>query len=430
MLMRVAKKAIVWSITLEAKLIIRRFRPRIVAVTGSVGKTSTKDAIYALYSAHWHTRKSEKSFNSEVGVPLTIIGTNNAWRNPLGWLKNIVKGVLVLTLRHEYPAWLILEIGADRPGDIRSTARWLSIDVVVFTRLPDVPVHVEYFPSPEAVAEEKLSLLQGLTPGGTIVYNLDDTTISQGLLADAHRKISFGFSADADVSLVDMELVSEGDIPQGISFHVHHGKETAKVFLTQSLGKQHVYPALAALACGLAQGLTLAQGVKALKNFTPPPGRMRIISGVKNTWVIDDTYNSSPVALQEALLVLGSLSSKGKRIAVLADMMELGSYSVDAHRFAGVQAAQVCDILVTVGIRARGMAQAAAKAGLSKKKIFEYDSSREAGKAVEQMLNPGDIVLVKGSQSMRMERVVEEIMTEPERKNELLVRQDSEWERR
>src|SRR3990167_8511888 len=153
------KKAVVYVITLEARAILRKYKPKIVAVTGSVGKTSTKDAIYAVLQKGAHVRKSEKSFNSEVGLPLTILGAPNAWSNPLRWLQNIIDGLFMLVFNAQYPEWLILEVGADRPGDITSLSKWLPVDIAVITLLPEMPVHVEFFDSPEAVIEEKASLL-------------------------------------------------------------------------------------------------------------------------------------------------------------------------------------------------------------------------------------------------------------------------------
>src|SRR5438045_1804143 len=125
------RKLVILLLTIEAKAVIRRRKPSVVAVTGSVGKTSTKDAIYAVLSGRTHARKSEKSFNSEIGVPLTILGRPNAWNNPLGWTQNLFDGLLLIILRTRYPEWLVLEIGVDRPGDIRSIAEWLPMDIAV-----------------------------------------------------------------------------------------------------------------------------------------------------------------------------------------------------------------------------------------------------------------------------------------------------------
>src|SRR3989338_617386 len=120
------KKIISKLLEIEARLVLRKYKPRIIGITGSVGKTSTKDAVFAAISSHFHARKSEKSFNSDIGIPLTIIGLQNAWSNPLKWMANIISGLSVILFRGDYPKWLILEIGADRPGDISRVAKWLK----------------------------------------------------------------------------------------------------------------------------------------------------------------------------------------------------------------------------------------------------------------------------------------------------------------
>ena len=162
------KKVVVWVLTREARAVLRKYNPKVVAVTGSVGKTSTKDAIFAVLATRYHVRKSEKSFNSEVGLPLTILGLENAWGNPLKWLQNMFDGLLLILFSAQYPEWLVLEVGADRPGDISSLRRWLRTEVVVITRLPEVPVHVEFFGSAQEVIEEKASLIDTLRPGGAL----------------------------------------------------------------------------------------------------------------------------------------------------------------------------------------------------------------------------------------------------------------------
>ena len=141
--MEILKRAIVLVLTWESRLVILRHKPHIIAVIGSVGKTTTKDAIFAAVSSRLHARKSAKSYNSEIGVPLTILGIENAWHNPVLWLWNIVHSLKLLFGMTTYPAWLVLEIGADRPGDIRKVARWLRPDIVVLTGVSEIPVHVE-----------------------------------------------------------------------------------------------------------------------------------------------------------------------------------------------------------------------------------------------------------------------------------------------
>jgi len=154
------KAIIVSIITLEAKLILKKHKPKVIAIIGSVGKTTTKDAIYTAIVPSLHVRKSQKTLNTDVGIPLTIMGCESGWLNPLTWLKNIFQGIYVLLLETNYPDWLIIEVGADRPGDISGIARWLKPDTIVVTRFPDVPAHVEYFASPEELIKEKCSIIE------------------------------------------------------------------------------------------------------------------------------------------------------------------------------------------------------------------------------------------------------------------------------
>lgn len=432
------RKAVVAILILEAQLVVRKYKPRIVAVTGSVGKTSTKDAIFAVLADNQHVRKSDKSFNSEIGLPLTILGCPNAWNNPLRWLQNIFDGFLLLVLPSRYPAWLVLEVGADRPGDISGVAKWLPVDVAVITRLPEVPVHVEFFDSPEEVVEEKAALIQAVKPGGTVVLYADDARAQMLRRRAEARSLqvrTFGFTAadvqGSDFTFVD-ETVSCGARPIGMSMRITMDGGSAPYVATGVLGAHSLLPMLAAVAVGGALGKGLAELVASLGQYEPPPGRMHLLPGIKDTLIIDDTYNSSPAATAAALDTVLALKAhmNGRQILVLADMLELGRHSVDEHRKIGAQAAKIADVLVTVGFRARDIAGAALDNGLPDGSIFQYEDASKAGDELAAMLMPCDSVLVKGSQSMRMEKTVEHLMRDPERAGELLVRQDVDWKKK
>lgn len=421
------KHIIVAIITLEARILIARKRPKIIGITGSVGKTSTKDAVYTVLAHRVRVRKSEKSFNSEIGVPLTILGLPNAWNNPARWVKNIVEGLFIALFTHDYPEWLVLEIGVDRPGDIARLTTWIKPDIVILTRLPDVPVHVEFFSSPEAVIAEKRKLVDALKPEGVLIFNNDDERVVG--VKNEIRQQSIGFSryslspftASADT------VVYENGRPVGFEFTLTHGTEAAIVRVLGSLGVQHAYSYAAAVATGSVFGMSIEECAAVLRTHMPPAGRMRVIPGIKGSIILDDTYNASPVAMERAIQTLKEVRTVGHKIAVLGDMMELGQYSVREHEKTGAQVAEVADILVTVGIRARGIAEGALEHGMPESKIYQYEDARRAGKELEAILGEDDIVLVKGSQSIRGERAVEEIMEEPQKASELLVRQDPMW---
>lgn len=429
------KWMIVLLLTLEAKAVLKKYKPKIVAITGSVGKTSTKDAVFAVLSRKYHVRKSEKSFNSEVGLPLTILGAPNAWNNPLRWFMNLFDGIILLVTRAKYPEWLVLEVGADRPGDISGLRSWLATDIVVITHLPDMPVHVEFFDSPEAVAQEKASLIDTMRPGGTLILYGDDKRTSElvhRLPAPDARILMYGFAKEDDVHAEDSVLVNAQDAegwPVGMRTKLVVQDESVEVEMLGALGGHALLPCIAAAAVGHALEVPLIDIAAGVEAYAPPPGRMRLLPGLKQTLLIDDTYNASPAATRAALETLGAMRPK-RAIAVLGDMLELGRHSVDEHRKIGVLAAQQVDLLVTIGFRARDTAQAALDNGLKDEQILQYEDSTKAGKELKNIIKEGDCILIKGSQSMRMERTVEELMAEPERANELLVRQDVEWKKR
>lgn len=432
--MNFLKSLVVYLLRAEAKAVLRKYTPKVVAVTGSVGKTSTKDAVAAVVGARYSIRASQKSFNSEVGLPLTILGLENAWRNPLAWAQNLLDGLALIFTAAKYPEWLVLEAGADRPGDISSLAHWLATDVAIITRLPEVPVHVEFFASAEAVVEEKASLIDTLRPGGTLLLYADDPrtlALTRRLPAPEARILTFGMSPKADVRAEGAEVVADSaGRPIGMRATIVCGDTSVLVEVAGALGTHALVPAVAGAAVGFALGLTTEEIAEGLAHYKAPPGRMRVLAGVKDTVLIDDTYNSSPAAVEAALETLSQLKPAGRTIAVLGDMMELGRMSVAEHRKVGEKAAKACDILVTVGFRARDMAQGALDNGMKDKNILQYEDARKCGQELQNMLREGDCVVVKGSQSMRMERVVEELMLEPERAEELLVRQDPEWRKR
>ncbi len=421
------KNFVVAVLTYEAKVTLRRHKPFIIAVTGSVGKTSTKDAIFSVLKNHRQTRKSEKSFNSEIGVPLSVLGLPNAWGNPFLWMKNFIDGAVVMWGSHNYPEVLVLECGVDRPGDMAALASWLKPDIIVMTRLPDVPVHVEYFGTPEAVVAEKLELLKALKPDGVFIYNHDDTKLQE--VAGDVRQSAVGFSRYVPSHFTSShdEVIYHDDQPVGSSFSVTHLHETVVVKMMGSVGVQNAYIAAAAAAVADQFAIPLQAVAEAFALYLGPPGRMRMLPGIKGSLIIDDTYNSSPIAVESALQSLRELRSATRKIAVLGDMLELGQYSSRAHEQAGEQAAAVVDVLFTVGVRSRKTAEAALEHGLHEKYIFQYDDAARAGRELQAYLKPGDIVLIKGSQGVRAERIVEEVMAHPEQAVTLLVRQDSTW---
>lgn len=424
------KKIIVTILVFESKILLKRHKPFIVAITGSVGKTSMKDAIYTILKNHYPTRKSEKSFNSDIGVPLTVLGLPNAWNNPFLWLKNIIDGFFIAVLSKEYPKYLILETGIDRPGDMTKLTSWMKPNIVVLTRLPDVPVHVEYFSEPQAVIDEKMKLVYALKPDGVVVYNHDDQIIQRELQNVRHKAIGFSRYLSSQFTASDDQIFYHDDMPAGLSFDINNLEQKENVKIFGVLGGQHVYTYSGAIAVASLCGVPLNDAVKGLLDHVSPPGRMRIIKGIKGSVLIDDTYNSSPTAVEQALITLKEIKYAKRKIAVLGDMLELGRFSPREHERIGELVPECADVLLTIGVRARKIAESALEHGLNEKYILQYDDVVKAGRELQNLIKNGDVILIKASQGIRAEKIVEEVMLEPEKATELLVRQDSAWQNR
>lgn len=412
-------------LALLARAIVRKYRPQIVMVTGSVGKTSTKDAVAAALGERAFLRASEKSYNSEFGVPLTVIGAKNPWGRALGWMGVLKEAIALIVLPNHYPKLLVLEVGADRPGDLAGILRIATPDAVVVTSLPDIPVHVEAYASPEAVRDEEFAPAYALPAGAPLVICADDEHARRYASRVDATVTTFGFAADAGVRIerVAPEVTDDGVAGMEASLAIrgmsHHFRVPGALGRTQMLA-----PAAAvALACAL--GYSIEDAIAGLGRYVPPPGRMRLFSGIRGSLIIDDTYNASPAAAVEALAALKSAGGE-RRIVAIGDMLELGRYSVAEHERIGSLVPESADMLVTVGIRAKKVGEAAKAAGLAEKAIHMFDDSRAAAGALSILIKSGDVVLVKGSQSMRMERVTEALLADPKDRMKL-VRQDAEW---
>ncbi|MFH1207360.1 MAG: UDP-N-acetylmuramoyl-tripeptide--D-alanyl-D-alanine ligase [Patescibacteria group bacterium] len=427
------KKILEWKLRILARWILIRYQPQIVGITGSVGKTSTKEAIATVLSSKFRVRKNIKNYNNEIGVPLSIIGAQSGHKNPFAWLRVFCQAICLLIWKSgSYPKILVLEMGADKPGDIKYLTQLAPCRIGVITALG--PVHLELFGTMEKLVREKHQIVMHLKKDDTAVLNADDQLVMSAREKIRARVMTFGFSETADIRAAEVD-VSAGpsadpwvDVQiKGLSFKIMYQGSIVPVFLPSVLGEHQVYIALAAAAAGLSFGMNLADVSAALKNYASPPGRMRLLAGIKHTSIIDDSYNSSPMAVKAALKVLDKLKVSGRKFVVLGDMLELGQYTEAGHQEVGEAVAPVADVLVTVGNRARIIASTARTAGLPEEGVFEFGNVIEAGKFIQERIKTGDIILVKGSQGARTEKIVKELMAEPQKASELLVRQGPEW---
>lgn len=428
------KPLVVFVLRTLAQATLKIYKPKIIAVTGNIGKTSTKDAIFAAISGTYSARKSYKSFNSEIGVPLTILGEDNQWSDPIGWFLLFIRSALRLVVREDYPTWLVLEIGADAPGDIETITKWLKPDIAVLTQFGDVPVHIENFKNDRTlIVREKAFLPKALKKDGVFIYCGDDVDASQIAEDITRTKVTFGFKPENTISIHNDTFLYttkdglQGDI-SGMQYELH--TQDGKVVHIERKGYLgRVYAVAGAAACAVAQVLNVDLDVldTALSEYTPESGRMRILDGIKRSVLLDDTYNAAPKAMKHALETLQTIDVRGKKIAILGDMLELGKHTEKVHKEIGKEASQAAHKLITVGMRARFIVEGALNDGMDENNIFQFEDAQKAGKFAESLIEEGDVVLLKASQGIRMERASEELLRYPEMKDELLVRQSDEW---
>jgi len=409
-----------------AKLTLWRYKPQIVGITGSVGKTSTKEAVAQVLRTNFTVRATPGNYNNEIGVPLTIINEHSAGRNGLIWLWVILKAVIKL-IAVNYPKILVLEIGTDRPGDI---ARLLDlIGTVNVGVLTDIGIsHLEFFAHPQELAKEKLTLIKKLPRQSTAILNFDNPKVLEGKNFTKAEIIGYGFSEQSNIIISDFQIIdSAGTL--GANFKIHHKGTVLPFFLPGVLGKPAAYAAAAAAAVGVKFNINLVAASEALKNYSSPPGRLRLIGGIKHTQIIDDTYNAAPDSTFAALETLVNIA-RGRKLAALGGMAELGSKTDSGHReVAGKIMESQVDQVFLVGENAKIIQDELNKRKFSGR-VFWFSTSDEAGIPIQNALIEGDTVLIKGSQSARMEKIVKEIMAEPLLADTLLVRQSGSWNER
>jgi len=424
-----AKQSVQAVLANLAKLILKKYQPDIIGVTGSFGKTSAKEAIYTVLSRKFNVRRNIKNYNNEIGLPLTIIGAGSGGRSIWVWLGVFIKAlVLLIWTDKSYPEILVLEMAVDRAGGMLYLTNLAPCKIGVVTGIG--PVHLEFFKTLDRIAKEKAVMVSHIDKNGWAILNYDNEYVAEMDKLTRARIITYGIiNNNADIKASEI-IVSEGENGKisGLSFKLSYQGSTVPVLLPNILGEHLIYAALSAVAVGQVYNLNLVDIAQALRLFKAPKGRMNLIEGLKNTYIIDDTYNAGPDSTLAALNVLGKISITGKKFAVLGDMLELGDYTEEGHRQVGAAVFNNhLDYLIAVGEKAKFIASETERQGLKRDNIFIFSDTEKAGLFLQAKIKNGDFILVKGSQGMRMEKIVKEVMAEPQRASELLVRQDEEW---
>lgn len=398
-----------------ARRTIRVYKPYIIAVTGSVGKTSAKEAIYAALRDVKRVRKTEANLNNELGVPLTILGRWRKVENPVWWfwIKVIAYAIfnILLPIKKRYPQVLVLEYGADKPGDIAHLVSIARPDIGVISAIGETPVHVEFYPSGvEAVVKEKSHLISMLGVHQHAILNADDPHISELRKKTKARVTTYGFSDSADIIISHARHTVAHNHITGLSFKIRYYGSEIPFIIPDAFSIAHAYAVASAIAVASQylkiNLMTILNAIE--RHYRPLAGRSAIIPGMKNTQIIDESYNSSPLALETALKTL-QLVAHTRRIAVLGDMTELGKYSADAHEKIGKMIPHCVDVLITVGTRARLIAHKAIESGMYESAVHSFDTPEQAGRKLQEIMKAHDVVLIKASHAIGLEKVVEEV---------------------
>ncbi|MDP3880926.1 MAG: UDP-N-acetylmuramoyl-tripeptide--D-alanyl-D-alanine ligase [bacterium] len=419
-LRKFARAVLMKKLAILGRLIVRKYKPLVIGVTGSVGKTSTKEAIYTALRTTKNIRRSRGNFNTEFGFPLAIISDYAEVGGWLFWMGVVFRGFFQFILPDfiariffgEYPQILALEYAADKPGDIRYLLKIARPNIAVVTAIGDVPVHVEFYKDPDEVVKEKAGLVDELSGTAHVILNADEEKVLK--MRDQTKAIvsTFGFDEKADARIINfetkLESAGKGTVkkPVGIRFEIQSGDEKVPINIGATLGKSQAYSVAAASAVALRLGLNLTQIADAFTYFQVPGQRVRLFSGKGDTSILDDSYNSSPVAAKLAIETIAEIKAK-RKIAVLGDMLELGTFSDRAHSSIGRLASRVFDILITVGDKAKHIASAAKKEGMKESNVFHFKTADEVEEYLLKEMKKGDFILIKGSKNIGLKKVAE-----------------------
>lgn len=398
---------------------LKKYNPEVIAITGSVGKTTTRKAVtYVLEKRYLVRTFEENSYNTELGVPLAVFGQRMPVYKIL-WFWVVIKSAWELFFGKKYDI-LILEMGADKPGDISYFLDFIKPKISIVTRV--TASHMDGFKTIENILSEKSKIVKILKQEDLAILNGDDSLILPLAKEVESKVLTYGLSQNNDIYAKDIKIGKAGmKCIVGIN-----GKEYN--FNPLILGEHILYSLLAAICVGVSYKIDDEEILRLLSSFKPVKGRMNIIKGIRESIIIDDSYNANPVSMVKALETLNTIAKK-RRIAVLGTMNELGSFHESGHKEVGGRVKEFADILVTVGDGGKIIAEESIKTGFSKENIYIRGTSKEAGDVLRGILKKEDTVLFKGSQNkVMLERAILKIMKNPENAQDTLVRQSKFWE--
>lgn len=407
MLRTLLKSTLRWLST----IILKRYRPDIIAITGSLGKTSAKEAVFQVLSQKFRVQRTDKNYGTEFGVPAAIIGVEVPSRQLLiKWLIIFIKAIgLIIIKSKKYPQILVLEMAADKHGDIKYFMSFIKPKISIITSISQV--HLEKFAKFSQIISEKRQIIECLPPEAYAVLNFDDEHVKKMAGKTKARILAYGLNnQEAIIKAQDVKIILK-DNQIGLYFKLLYNDTATPVFAPGAAAVHQIYSLLAAATCASIYKLTVLEIAQGLEKFQSLPGRFAIKKGQNNTWLIDDAYNAAPVSVCAALESLSNFPTGKRRIAVLGDMLELGSFEKQGHETVGKCAAcQKLNLLIIYGERAKMIGQSAQDAGMPKDKIRHFDNQEELVDYLKGQMQREDVILVKGSHGMKMEEMVEKFV--------------------
>lgn len=412
---------------LLTRLILQRTKPLIIGITGSVGKSGSKEAIALVLSKNFHVRASAGNLNNEFGVPLTVIGLPSPGRSVWGWLRVLLRGVWTVLFPIGYPKVLVLEMGIDRPGDMDYLLSLTGQPAIgVLTHVSGS--HLEFFGSVGAIGKEKGKLLAALSEEGTAIVNADNEQAMKEISRTRAKVLTYGFAKEATVRAEHLRVIQEEGKVEGISFKLNYLGKSVPVRLPGVLGQHQVNTMLSGVAVGIAMKMNLVDIAAALLDFRPLPGRLQILPGTNNLTLLEDSYNASMASIRAALSTLREIIAP-RKVIILGDVLEIGPTKLDEHRkLAPDIIGSGATVFVGVGQYMGHLASALHGTNFPQQHIHHFADVEVALRSLGSILRPGDLVLIKGSQGLRMEKISEALLAESVDPVAALPRQSAAWQ--
>jgi UDP-N-acetylmuramoyl-tripeptide--D-alanyl-D-alanine ligase len=405
---------------------LKRQQPKIIGITGSVGKSSAKEAVFLVLKNDFKVRKNEDNYNNEIGIPLTIIGSRTGGRNIFKWGWVFIKWIFRLIFSWGYPEILILEMAVDKPGDMKYLVNFIPVNVGILTNIS--ASHFEFFKDIGAIVREKMFLIKSVQSGGAVILNIDNVYIRNESKNIKNKIISYGSNQEADVKMTDVRFNYDktGVLPW-LSYKINYSGKSVPLRLPHIIGKHQLYATLAAVAVSEFFKVNLINALKALEGFKAPCGRMNLITLKKGGLLIDDTYNSSLESTLAAIDTVREINAKRKFI-VLGDMLELGEKSKESHlEVVKTVLENKFDKLILVGRRMCQAGEDFLGSNSYMKSILFFSSPDQVAVNLQKTIKFGDLILIKGSQGMRMEKISEALMADSAEAKRILCRQSKSW---